>query len=265
MHARAFLRWGQRAAVPPPGPALAAAQVEQPVPEDKPRRILLVDDEQDVRESTTLLLEAMGNEVISTADPGDVLPLAMEHQPGLILQDLKMPGINLAGIVAALRSEPSTMHIPLIFFSANADVAETARRYDAWGFLRKPFGAQALAQAVDQAFGGGPEVQDPRRELRGAFHEQWNIISALTNYAHMMHLHAPDKATMTMAQKLEGQILRLEASMDRLHTYVSNAVETAPPAPRQAVSPGDLRPPRPARPEGGIKSFQGRDAPANRA
>lgn len=209
--------------------------------------MLVVDDELDIRASTCLLLEAMGCSTIPVADPSEVLPLAREHRPGLILQDLRMPQLNVAGLVAALRSDPHTQDIPIVFFSANADVAATAQRYDAWGFLRKPFSAAALEHVVRDVFGPAPAIDDPQRSVRDLFHEQWNVLSAIANYTHVLRTQARDPALAQTARSLEGQILRLEASMDRLHIVVRAMAQQAHEVPPDEPDARPQRPPRPPR------------------
>lgn len=229
------------------------------------RRVLVVDDEDDVRESTCMVLESLDCEPIPISDAGDVLPMAAEHQPGLILQDLKMPRLNVAGVVAALRSEPATADIPIVFFSANADIATTAKRYNVWGFLRKPFTPAALKQVIDQVFGAKPEIEeDPRKTIRDVFHEQWNVLASVSNYAHLLRERG-DEETQRIAKNLEGQLLRLEATIDRLHVFVSVLADRAMAAqvaePEEEVEadaetdvqaderPRHSRPPRPMRDE----------------
>lgn len=209
------------------------------------RRVLVVDDEEDIRASTCLLLEAMGCKPIPVADPSEVLPLAREHQPGLILQDLRMPQLNVAGLVAALRSDPHTETIPIVFFSANADIAATAQRYNVWGFLRKPFSAAALEQVVEGVFGAPQNVEDPARRIRDMFHDQWNVMAAMANYAHVLRTQAKDPQMANMARDMEGQLLRLEASIDRMHVFITAVANAAPEAAEPVSKPA--RPPRPAR------------------
>src|SRR5688572_7184982 len=132
-------------------------------------KVLIVDDEPDVLDSTALLVGSLGYQALRVSDPAEILPMVEREQPGLILQDLKMPGLNVAGLVAALRLNPHTAEIPLVFFSAGRDLSTTSARYDAWGYLAKPFGKQELAQLLGQVLGASasrvPAGRDLQREI----------------------------------------------------------------------------------------------------
>src|SRR6185503_8500139 len=116
-------------------------------------KILVVDDEPDVLESTAGLIESLGYTAIRLGDAAGILETVEREKPDVLLQDLKMPGLNVSGLVATLRSNPMTADVPLIFFSANSDLAGTAARYDAWGYLSKPFAKQDLARLLREALG----------------------------------------------------------------------------------------------------------------
>jgi CheY-like chemotaxis protein len=189
-------------------------------------KVLVVDDEPDVLESTALLIESIGCEAIRLSNAADVLDVAEDQQPALLLQDLKMPGLSVAGLVAALRSNPRTAEIPVVFFSANADLHNTAARYDAWGYLAKPFGKEELARLVERALearvGAAAYVaqRDIESELRTFFHDYWNILAAITNYVEIL------RGSKTLPQELrravrglDDAVLQIESKTDRLRAY----------------------------------------------
>jgi CheY-like chemotaxis protein len=203
-------------------------------------KVLIVDDEPDVLESTMLLIQALGYDVIPVSDPGEILDTVEREQPGLILQDLKMPGLNVAGLVAALRLNPKTAEVPLVFFSAGSDLATTSARYDAWGYLAKPFGKAELARLLTQVLGApstAPKAtpgRDMQREVRAVFHDYWNLIAALSNYILVLDETAnlPPEAQKSV-KGLDELIMKLESKTDRLSTYIRalvNSLEAMPTA-----------------------------------
>src|SRR5687767_8349022 len=120
-------------------------------------KVLIVDDEPDVLESTAGLVESLGYQAIRLSQAAEILDAVEREKPAVLLQDLKMPGLNVSGLVAALRSNPTTADIPIVFFSANADLPGTAARLDAWGYLSKPFAKQDLSRLLREALGSpGP-------------------------------------------------------------------------------------------------------------
>ena len=208
-------------------------------------KVLIVDDEPDVLDSTALLVDSLGYQALRVSDPAEILPTIEREQPGLILQDLKMPGLNVAGLVAALRLNPLTAEIPLVFFSAGSDLPTTAARYDAWGFLPKPFGKQELSRLLQQVLGSpdakaGKSVnRDMQKEVRSVFHDYWNLLAALSNYILVLDEtpNLPPEAQKSV-KGLDELIMKLESKTDRLSTYIRalvNSVETQPTAPRTAT------------------------------
>jgi CheY-like chemotaxis protein len=204
-----------------------------------PGRVLIVDDEDDVLQSTAMVVQSLGYDVVTLADPAEILDTVHREQPSVILQDLRMPGLNLAGLVASLRSDPATASVPLVFFSANVDVAATAARYDAWGYLSKPFTAHELASVLAKVTGAPPGPRrEPEREVRAVFHDYWNLLAALANYGSVLdRMEAlPPQARLAISG-LHDTILKLESKTDRLRSY---ALSWA------GADPGALQSPAPA-------------------
>ncbi len=203
-------------------------------------KVLIVDDEPDVLDSTSLLVEGLGYQALRVSEAADILATIEREQPGLILQDLKMPGLNIAGLVAALRLNPRTAEIPLVFFSAGGDLATTAARYDAWGYLGKPFGKEELSRLLHQVLGnpsptGGTRgAQDMQRKVRTIFHDYWNLLAALSNYILVLDesLGLSPEAQRSV-RGLDELILKLESKTDRLSTYMLSIVNSMEPVPAQ--------------------------------
>ena len=114
-------------------------------------KILVVDDEVSILRSTELLLTDMGFDVVTTSDHTSVVDIARKERPDLLLQDVRMPGLDLDKLVASLRAEPSLKHIPILLFSASMDLGETAVRVGAEGVLDKPFKPNEVLDAVKAA------------------------------------------------------------------------------------------------------------------
>jgi CheY-like chemotaxis protein len=194
-----------------------------------PAKILIVDDEPDVLASTAMVVRHLGHDCITVSDPAQILDTVEREKPDLVLQDLRMPGLNISGLVASLRTNPATADVPLVFFSANEDVATTAARYDAWGYLAKPFGADELGHLIRQVLSARRGVQPPdaefagevRREVRRAFHEHWNLLAAFGNYLSILE-RVPDfdPEARKALHGLEETLLKLESRTDRLRSFV---------------------------------------------
>lgn len=218
-------------------------------------KVLIVDDEPDVLESTALLVEALGYRAIRLSEPAEILQTVEQEQPGLILQDLKMPGLNVAGLVAALRLNPHTSEVPLVFFSAGGDLPTTAARYDAWGYLAKPFGKEQLAGLLNQVLGAPSkrpvhlQGRDLQREVRSVFHDYWNLLAALNN--HILTLERAKGLGAEAQKSLHGLgeiILKLESKTDRLSANLLALTSSLDLAPSARGPPGPEGQPRPSKP-----------------
>lgn len=114
-------------------------------------RILVVDDDPDLREVMAMSLEP-AYEVRAASDGEQALELARSERPDLILMDQFMPGLDGLGTLERLRSDPATLEIPVILVSARSDEAIRVRALDlgAVDFLAKPFSEQELRARLDR-------------------------------------------------------------------------------------------------------------------
>ena len=114
------------------------------------QKVLIAEDERNVRLTLELCLEGAGFEVISAEDGIKALQLATERKPDVILLDLVLPGMSGFLVLEAIRSEPSSKDIPVIIISAKAqdDDIRRARQLGANDYLVKPFTPGKLLQVV---------------------------------------------------------------------------------------------------------------------
>lgn len=115
-------------------------------------RILVIDDEAEVRENVSRFLRLEGYQPIE-AENGEIgIQMALRSSPDLILCDLMMPGIDGFGVLARLRAEPATAGVPFVFLTANAD-REDARLGFMLGaneYVTKPFSLSVLGAIIEQ-------------------------------------------------------------------------------------------------------------------
>ena len=118
------------------------------------RRILIVDDEDDIREVAQVSLELLGHYEVLTASCGrDGVDSARTDQPDAILLDVMMPDLDGPATLAALRADPATRDIPVLFLTAKTQTAEQSRLAELGvaGILTKPFDPLKLAAEVATA------------------------------------------------------------------------------------------------------------------
>lgn len=113
-------------------------------------KILVIEDEELVRENILDLLEAEDFDTIAAANGKIGLNLALSESPDLILCDMMMPELDGYGVLTTLRQEPATATIPFIFLTAKSAKADFRQGMDmgADDYLTKPFTRAELLSAI---------------------------------------------------------------------------------------------------------------------
>lgn len=126
-------------------------------------RILYVDDEVLLQKVTRISLEKLGGFTVAVAGSGDEALLAIPaFQPDLVLLDVMMPGKDGPATLEALRADPATRDLPVIFITAKAQAEEIARfhRLGVADVITKPFEPAELVAQIRRVWaqlnrGGG--------------------------------------------------------------------------------------------------------------
>jgi CheY-like chemotaxis protein len=120
------------------------------------RKILIIDDEEDIREVASLSLETVaGWEVIKASSGAQGVARAAEHRPDAILLDVMMPGMDGPDTFRELRRNPATAGIPVLLLTAKVQGSDQ-RRFAGLGVeavLFKPFDPLTLSAQISRALG----------------------------------------------------------------------------------------------------------------
>lgn len=122
----------------------------------KPKKILLIDDEELIRMSTQVCLEVTANwEVIVAASGKEGLLLAASQQPDVILLDISMPEMNGITTFEYLQNNQATSHIPVILLTAKVQTSDRQEFIDLGitGVIVKPYDPHSLASQIAAALG----------------------------------------------------------------------------------------------------------------
>lgn len=115
-------------------------------------RIVVADDEADIRRLVAFTLKRRGHDVLE-ADSGDgALALIRETMPDAVVLDVMMPGMTGLEVARILSSEPATSSIPIIILSAKGQATEVDQGLasGATAYLVKPFAPQELAAKISE-------------------------------------------------------------------------------------------------------------------
>jgi len=120
---------------------------------NKLTKILYAEDEPDIREIATLALESIGGLEVATCSTGaQVIDLAIDFQPQLILLDVMMPEMDGPTTLEALKKHDALNSIPVIFLTAKilADEIDRFKSLGAIEVISKPFDPLTLADQIKQ-------------------------------------------------------------------------------------------------------------------
>jgi CheY-like chemotaxis protein len=113
-------------------------------------RILIAEDEKDIRELISFTLKFAGHEVIATANGEEAFNTTLQQIPDLVLLDVRMPRMTGYEACERIKAEPSTKNIPVVFLSAKGQESEIQAGLQAGAteYILKPFSPDQLTERV---------------------------------------------------------------------------------------------------------------------
>lgn len=114
-------------------------------------KILIAEDEQDIRTLITFTLQFAGHQVVAYKDGQEALEAATIENPDLILMDVRMPHMDGYEACRQMKANPQIRDIPVVFLSAKGQEAEINTGYESGAaeYLLKPFAPDELTQRVN--------------------------------------------------------------------------------------------------------------------
>lgn len=131
--------------------------------EQKPKKILVVDDESDVTDLVAYHLKAKGFVVQAINDPNRSVGAARSFVPDLVILDVMMPELNGLQICRMLRADPALSRVPIIFLTAKAEENDRVQGLEigADDYISKPFSIKELILRIQTIL---RRLADPRAE-----------------------------------------------------------------------------------------------------
>ncbi|GAB4478647.1 MAG: hypothetical protein Kow0088_18690 [Anaerolineales bacterium] len=115
-------------------------------------KILIAEDERDIRDLIAFTLQFAGHEVITTSNGEEALQAVRAQKPQLVLLDVRMPKMTGYEVCKEIKTDPQTRTIPVIFLSAKGQESEIRDGYEAGAdqYLLKPFSPDQLIEQVNK-------------------------------------------------------------------------------------------------------------------
>lgn len=114
-------------------------------------RVMVVDDEAALLDSTVALLTELGFEAYSASDARGLVGTLRRVRPDVLMQDVRMPGLDIAALVREIRADAVVADIPILLFSAGMDLEELRAKLGVDGVLEKPFHPAELRAVLERA------------------------------------------------------------------------------------------------------------------
>ena len=116
------------------------------------KKILIVEDNRDVRRVLNLSLSRLGYEILEADTGGSGIALTLSGSPDLVLIDLSLPDVSGLEIAKAIKQNPRTAEIPLVAVSGHSEQELRAKALEAGmtAYLRKPIDAQRLVNVIEK-------------------------------------------------------------------------------------------------------------------
>jgi two-component system OmpR family response regulator len=182
------------------------------------RKVLLVDDDPDLRRLGNLSLSRVGGwQVVLASSGSEAVGLAVDELPDVALLDVSMPGMDGRAVLRQLRADPRTAHIPVVFITAAAhpDEIRSLESAGAIGVIAKPFDTMKLprqiaelvsASAADQAPSSSPEdaLAVQRAEYTSRLRLKIAALAEAIETARTEPSQERVEAARTLAHKLRG-------------------------------------------------------------
>lgn len=120
-------------------------------------RILIVDDQEDIRLALSITLREAGHAIYEAADGAEAVDKAIVCQPDLVLMDIAMPGMDGFAALKEMKEQPATHNTPVLMLTAMSrpEQRERARVLGAFDYITKPWAEGEVELRTDWAIAAG--------------------------------------------------------------------------------------------------------------
>lgn len=128
-------------------------------------KVLVVDDEAEIRDLCRVNLEFAGHTVIEASDGSEAIEAVARERPDFVFLDLMMPDVDGWEVLHVIRADPELWETPVVLLTARAGEDDQIRGWEEgiFDYVVKPFNPLSLAEWVDQAYDEADEGFAERR------------------------------------------------------------------------------------------------------
>ncbi len=118
-------------------------------------RILVADDDVDIRELVEFKLSTMGHDIVAVGDGAAAVDACRASKPDLAVLDVMMPGVSGLDAIREIRADPGLADLPVILLTARAQESDVETGFDSGAddYITKPFSPRELASRVEALLG----------------------------------------------------------------------------------------------------------------
>ena len=179
------------------------------------KKLLLIEDHDEIRENTVEILQLAGYEVLAAANGRDGVALARESNPDLVICDIMMPILDGYGVLHLFRRDDTLNRIPFIFLTAKAERADQRKAMElgADDYLTKPFTELELLAAVEARFqknSNGHQRSAAPRKLQDARDQLQDFFKSLVKEIGAEPVRLPKKHLLFFEGQFPQSVFWLE-------------------------------------------------------
>jgi len=191
--------------------------------------LLLVDDEEDIRDVLQLPLEDLGYRVLTADNAGTALSVFNREKPAVVLTDIKMPGMDGIELLQKIKLECPETEVIMITGHGDMNLAIKSLKYEATDFIIKPINVDGLAIALGRA----EERIHTRRQLREHTRNLEKLLQEKTELQD--HLSSLGLLIGSVSHGIKGLVTRLDGGLYLLDSGIQKEDATQIVAGRDAL------------------------------
>jgi signal transduction histidine kinase/FixJ family two-component response regulator len=174
--------------------------------------VLVVDDEQDIRDGSERILTRLGFQVLKAGRGEEALGILEKERPSIVLLDLKMPGMDGLEVLSRIRALDETILVIVITGYATVEVATDAMKQGAYDFISKPFEPDQLRIIVNRA----SEKIRLTREARRLEEDKKRTLLDLDTEKSRIHTIIQSLPNGVLVTNAKGQVVLMNPAFKQL-------------------------------------------------